>query len=81
MRSPRRDAVGFPRETTMGWFTKLCRQTGLIVHDIIKPVDEHTQRREVSRKTEERKVDDSVTLRRTTIDEVEIKQKRRNNDV
>ena len=65
----------------MSWFSKLCRQTGLMVHQIIKPVDEHTQRRELSRKTEERKVDDSVTLRRTTIDEVEIKQKRNKPDV
>ena len=59
----------------MSWFTKLCRRTGLMVHHIVKPEDAHTQRREVSRKTEERKVDGSVTLRRTTIDEVEIKRR------
>ena len=60
----------------MNWFTKLCRQTGLMVHHITKPVDEHTQRRELNRKVEERKLDQTTTLRRTTIDEIEIRQRR-----
>ncbi len=64
----------------MNWFTKLCRQTGLMVHHITKPVDAGAQRKEVNRKVEETKIDKTTTLRRTTIDEIEIKQKRNEQD-
>ena len=59
----------------MAWFQKLCRKTGLLVHEITKPVQpQNTQRREVSRRVEEKQVDEQVTLRRTTIEEVEVKR-------
>jgi len=54
----------------MNWFTKLCRQSGLMIHHVIKPVD----KQEVSRKVEQKKVSDKVTLRRTTIEEIEIRK-------
>lgn len=56
----------------MGWFTRLCRNTGLMIHHIAKPVEGH--KHVVSKDTQEKQVSDTVTLRRTTIEEVEIKQ-------
>jgi hypothetical protein len=54
----------------MNWFTKLCRQSGLLIHHAIKPAD----KQEVSRHVEEKKVGDKMTLRRTTIEEIEIRK-------
>lgn len=52
------------------------REFGLILHHLFKPVQKDESRKhEVSRKVEEEQVDESVTLRRTTIEEVEIKKK------
>ena len=42
-----------------------------MIHHAIKP-DKPAQKQEISRTVEERKIDPNVTLRRTTIDEVEI---------
>lgn len=58
----------------MSWFTRLCRSAGLTIHHIVKPVRGDTHKREVNRKVEEKKVSGTVTLRRTTIDEVEVKR-------
>lgn len=55
----------------MPWFQKLCRDSGLMIHHILKP--DH-RKREVSRTVEEKKISDKVTVRRTTIEEIEIKQ-------
>ncbi len=55
----------------MSWFTRLCRNTGLMIHHAAKPV--RGGRQVVSHKTQEKKVSDSVTLRRTTIEEIEVK--------
>ena len=61
----------------MGWFTKFCRNAGLMVHNLKHPEGEPaTEKREVSRQTEEQKLDEKTTLRRTTIDEVEVKRER-----
>ena len=60
----------------MGWFHKFCRDMGLMVHNIRRPDGEKTERHEVARKTEEKREGD-VTLRRTTIDEIEIKRPER----
>ena len=59
----------------MPWFQKLCRNTGLALHGVLHPDGKHTE--ELNRTVEEEKVSDTVTLRRTTIEEVEI---RRDND-
>ena len=57
----------------MGWFDKCCRNAGLIIHYVIRPVPRGS-RRQVSRKVEQKKVNESVTLRRTTIEEIEVKK-------
>lgn len=58
----------------MSWFTKICRQSGLAIHNLMNAGDDKTQKKEVSRKVEEKQIDSKVTLRRTTIEEIEIKQ-------
>ena len=59
----------------MNWFTRLCRRTGLMLHHVVHPDDTSTKARrtEVSRSTSEKKVSRSVTLRRTTIEEIEVR--------
>ena len=54
------------------WFHRFCRDSGLMIHEIVKPLK--SSKREVNRKVEEKKVSDKVTLRRTTIEEIEVKQ-------
>ncbi len=54
----------------MSWFERLCRQSGLMIHHMIRPVD----KRQVSRRVEEKRLNDRVTLRRTTIEEVEVQR-------
>jgi len=56
----------------MNWFHQLCRNMGLMVHNIKHP-DAGTKR-QVSRQVEEKKIDETTTLRRTTIEEIEIKR-------
>jgi len=86
----------------MDWFGRLCRSTGLLVHDIVKPVSDGagrsgssgnggdarhaaeatdarpTDARQARSRTEQRRhVDDdgrTVTVRRTTIEEVEVRE-------
>lgn len=61
----------------MSWLGKLSRNLGLMVHHIIQsPKDTTgTERQEVRRTVEEQQLDTTTTLRRTTIEEIEIKQK------
>lgn len=63
----------------MGWFTRLCRNTGLMIHHVAKPVKGQTH--VVGKETQEKKVGDTVTLRRTTIEEIEVKPEKDNDDV
>jgi len=56
----------------MGWFTRVCRNTGLMIHHAAKPI--RGEKHVVSHETQEQKVNDTVTLRRTTIEEIEVKQ-------
>ena len=58
----------------MTWFARLCRNAGLTIHHIVKPIRSDAHKREVNRKVEQKKIDDKVTLRRTTIDEIELKR-------
>ncbi len=60
----------------MGWFLRFCRQSGLIIHQVLKPVNAPRNRgrsREVRKDTEQEKVSPDVTLRRTTIEEIEVR--------
>ena len=61
----------------MPWFQKLCRNLGLTVHNVKQPIkDDAAQRgskQVVKKEVEEEKVDENITLRRTTIEEIEMK--------
>jgi hypothetical protein len=65
----------------MGLFARLCRNTGLMIHGIVQPIREEqakTQKRELKRTVEEEKVSPTTTLRRTTIEEIEVRTPRPN---
>ena len=55
----------------MNWFSSLCRNMGLMLHNVRHPED---RQRKVVRKDVKEEHRGEVTLRRTTIDEIEIKQ-------
>jgi len=55
----------------MFWFQKACRNLGLTVHHVIQPVRDYNKT-VVSKTVEEEKLDATTTLRRTTIEEIEI---------
>lgn len=54
----------------MNWFIRGCRQTGLLLHELFTA----SSKQQVSHKVEEKKVNENVTLRRTTIEEIEIRK-------
>ncbi|MCC7205268.1 MAG: hypothetical protein IT441_09330 [Phycisphaeraceae bacterium] len=56
----------------MNWFERLCRNTGLMVHHVVQPIRQPVKH-EVGRTTQEQHATPNVTLRRTTIDEIEIR--------
>jgi hypothetical protein len=59
----------------MNWFLQLCRNTGLMIHHIRHPAGKSAvERQEVKRTVEEKQVSPTVTLRRTTIEEIEVKK-------
>ena len=65
----------------MNWFESLCRNTGLMIHHAIKPLRKGNK--QVVKKTvEEEQIDETTILRRTTIEEVEVRKANRddNND-
>jgi hypothetical protein len=61
----------------MGWFQKICRNAGLMVHGIKKPIKEDARERGTKhvtkREVEEKKIDENITLRRTVVEEIEMK--------
>ncbi|MEM7575869.1 MAG: hypothetical protein AAF328_00210 [Planctomycetota bacterium] len=57
----------------MPWFQRLCRQTGLALHGVMH-AGGGEQKAELNRTVEEKQVSDTVTLRRTTIEEIEVKR-------
>ena len=60
----------------MNWFAQMCRNVGLMFHNIQHP-DGPVEKMVVNKTVEEKKVDETTTLRRTTIDEIEIKKSER----
>ncbi|MCC7204250.1 MAG: hypothetical protein IT441_04170 [Phycisphaeraceae bacterium] len=56
----------------MNWFERLCRNTGLMLHHVAQPTP-RPAKREIHRTTQQQQVTPDVTLRRTTIDEIEIR--------
>jgi len=63
----------------MSWFQKICRNTGLMIHHTLNPSGKK-QRTELKRTVEEKKVTPTTTLRRTTIEEIEIRQEKDQRD-
>ncbi|QNN22052.1 hypothetical protein HED60_07115 [Planctomycetales bacterium ZRK34] len=63
----------------MSWFTQLCRNVGLMFHNVKNPGEDDnasgagTERREIKRDVQEKRQGNMI-LRRTTIDEIEIKR-------
>ena len=61
----------------MGWFQNLCRNVGLAVHNVKQPIKDHKDARGktevVKKEIEEEQIDENITLRRTTIEEIEMK--------
>ena len=61
----------------MGWFQNLCRNVGLAVHNVKQPIKddaaERSTKQVVKKEVEEEQVDENITLRRTTIEEIEMK--------
>lgn len=58
----------------MSWFQRLCRNSGLMVHHIgrsVKSKPGNGERHEVRRDVEQTQPEPGVTLRRTTIEEIE----------
>ncbi len=61
----------------MSWFERLCRNTGLMIHHTINPPKKN-ERKEVKRTVEEKQVSPTTILRRTTIEEIEIREDKTN---
>ncbi|MFI4861041.1 MAG: hypothetical protein ACIAXF_10210 [Phycisphaerales bacterium JB063] len=61
----------------MSWFQKICRNTGLMIHGITQPIKDDAQgnktKKVVKHEVEEQELEGNVTLRRTTIEELEYK--------
>ncbi|MBX2851830.1 MAG: hypothetical protein KTR15_08810 [Phycisphaeraceae bacterium] len=61
----------------MPWFQNLCRNLGLTVHNVKQPIKDDAAERGskqiVKKETREEKIDENITLRRTTIEEIEMK--------
>jgi hypothetical protein len=57
----------------MNLFHQLCRNLGLMVHNVRHP-DGPVQTQVVNKTVQETRVDETTTLRRTTIEEIEVRR-------
>lgn len=57
----------------MGWFEQICRNLGLMVHNIQNP-DGPVEKKVVNKTVDEKQVDEKTTLRRTVIEEIEVRR-------
>lgn len=61
----------------MGLFQKMCRNLGLMVHGIKKPIQDDVKSRGTKhvtkREVEEEQIDENIILRRTIVEEIEMK--------
>ena len=60
----------------MNWFEELCRNIGLMVHNVKHPDAKPpavNQTQVISTTVQEKQISPTTTLRRTTIEEIEIK--------
>lgn len=59
----------------MGWFTEFCRDLGLMVHNVMHPDKAiEARKKKILRHDVEEKNQGNLVLRRTTIEEIEIKK-------
>lgn len=68
--------MGAPYNDTMSWFQKLCRNTGLMIHGVTQPIKDDAKAKPTTKVVKhqvEEEERDGVTLRRTTIEEIEMK--------
>lgn len=77
--------MGLPRpyNPTMSWFQKLCRNTGLMIHGVTQPIKDDAKAKPTTKVVKhqvEEEERDGVTLRRTTIEEIEMKPRGRNEE-
>ncbi|MEM9881371.1 MAG: hypothetical protein AAF800_00450 [Planctomycetota bacterium] len=56
----------------MPWFQSLCRNLGLAVHHVKHADTPPTHKQTVRHDTEEKQLNETTTLRRTTIEEIEV---------
>lgn len=57
----------------MSWFEQICRNLGLMVHNIQHPHGP-VDKKVVNKTVEEKQVDEKTTLRRTVIEEIEVRR-------
>ncbi|MEM6554170.1 MAG: hypothetical protein AAF750_18795 [Planctomycetota bacterium] len=57
----------------MPWFQSLCRNLGLAVHHVKNADTQDTCKQTVRHDVEEKQLNPTTTLRRTTIEEIEIR--------
>ena len=70
---PRIFMRGWKRDL-MSWFQRICRDVGLMIHHARHP--EQRKERRLVRKDVEQERRGGVTLRRTTIEEIELHESR-----
>jgi hypothetical protein len=59
----------------MGWFDQLCRNLGLMIHHARHPDAPSTGSQVLRHEVHEKKIDETTTLRRTVIEEIEVKRR------
>ncbi|MCC7191957.1 MAG: hypothetical protein IT444_04150 [Phycisphaeraceae bacterium] len=64
----------------MTWFEQFCRNMGLMLHNIRHPEGPRDTQTTVKKTVEEKKLDETTTLRRTVIEEVEVRKSRTTDD-
>jgi hypothetical protein len=57
----------------MNWLDRLSRNLGLMIHNIRNPEADQTKVTPVSKTVQEQQINPTTILRRTTIEEVEIR--------
>ena len=71
---------GALRAACMTWFEQLCRNMGLMLHNIQHPERPLDTQTTVKKTVEEKKLDETTTLRRTVIEEIEVRKPRTTDD-
>lgn len=57
----------------MNWFERMMRNVGLMVHNTTKPLRK-SEKQIVKKEVEEKQIDKTTIIRRTTIEEIEVRK-------